>query len=87
MLAQLIDKPLPGDKQGVDVFYHSRLVVETVLKQLCDWIIPRLRNPKTRGRLEKNLQSSTTFMRRPSVELFLICMAKPFKLLSLRFVK
>lgn len=61
MLAQLIDKPLTGDKVGVDVFYHSRLIVETVLKQTCDWIVPRLRNPETRGYLEKGLQKTSQF--------------------------
>jgi len=61
MLAQLMDKPLPGDKIGVDVFYHSRLIVESVLKQVNDWLIPHLRNPVTRGRLEKCLQKVNGF--------------------------
>src|SRR3990167_2328949 len=61
MLAQLLDKPLPGNRSGIDIFYHSRLVVETALKQMCDWLIPRLRHPETRGRLEKAFKEINVF--------------------------
>src|SRR3990167_6507638 len=61
MLAHLIDKPLPGDKPGIDILYPNRLMTKLALQKMCDFMIPRLRNPKTRGQLEEILQEINMF--------------------------
>jgi hypothetical protein len=47
MVSLLIDKPLPGNELGRDIFYYSRFVIEPLMKQGSDWIVLILRQQKT----------------------------------------
>lgn len=54
MFSSLVsNKPLPGKKPGLDVFSHSRVVVDKAMEQTADWIIPQLQNPGDDDLLEQ----------------------------------
>jgi len=46
MSSLLIDKPLPGKKEGTEIFYHGRLVTEAVMRQVTEDIIPAILRKK-----------------------------------------
>lgn len=52
-LATTNDKPLPLDEKGIDVFYHSRMVVESILKETANTLYAQFNKPGTNIDLEE----------------------------------
>lgn len=72
-MAYLIDKPLPGQHEGMDLFYHSRMVTESLLTSGSNKLISFLRNPDDRGNWIENAQTVIVF---PPVNLLMIVLVE-----------